>query len=619
MFIRDVQTRAPKTGKVYTAYRLVASRSTEKGPRQHTVMSLPGLTLPREKWPQLAHVLENRLAGQELCFAIPDPEVMKAADEAMHNYRFVQSRQKEFDTRKDGEDLQTLDVNSMGHGTSRSLGPELVACAVWDRLGFDRLLRDCGLSDREMHLAKAIILARVIHPDSELETWRWLRDNSSLPELIDEGDLADIGKDPLYRIADILLEHKAAIERALYERQRELQGRPARVFLYDLTNTYFEGRCAGNPLAKRGDSKEKRSKCPLVSLALVVDEDGLPVFSQVYGGNQAESKTLPEILDTVAPKDRPMFAVAPTIIMDRGIATKANLQLIRERELPYAIIERRDRTEDFLEEFRQTGQGFEVLLDSAGQRVLVKKVLPEDKSAPAVLLCLSEARREKERAIGALLGSRFDKAVGKLQAAVAKGSITIETVERRIGRIQQRYPSVAGHFTLRVIKGKDGVASAVQCEPKASGVDKADSHGCYVIETSHRDMPATEIWHLYMTLTRVEGAFRALKSDLGLRPVYHQGPERTRGHLFISVLAYHILAAIEAELQAKGDTRRWSTIRKVLDSYRRATLVYCDSEDQIWHHRSSAIPEAHHKAIFNRLGIRDFLETKRAVVGKRVR
>ena len=617
MFIREVHTKAPKTGKVYTAHRLVASRKTDKGPRQHVVMMLADFTLPREKWAELAQLLECKLAGQEMMFAVHDPEVARAADAAMKNYRFVQTRQKEFDDRKNNADLKNIDINSLGHTLRRSLGPELVALSFWNRLEFDKHLRVCGLSMREASLAKAVILGRLIHPGSELDFWNWMRKQSSLPELIDD-DLEDIGKNPVYRIADILLQHKDALEKNLYLKQRELLGKASTVFLYDLTNTYFEGRCANNPLALHGVSKEKRSDCRLVTLALVVDGDAIPVFSKVYEGSQSEPETLEDILQEVAPKDNPAFAVRPTIIMDRGIATKENLQKIRDRNLPYAVIERRDQTQDFVDEFHHAKENFETMEGASSQRVLIKKIVP-DESGPALLLCLSEARREKERAINSLHQNRFDEELAKIRATVAKKKTPVDKIERRIGRLTAKFSSIAKHFSLRAILEKDGSVKEVVCKELDSGKTRNDTHGCYVIETSHRDMPAVDIWHLYMTLTRVEGAFRALKSDLGFRPVFHQLELRTKGHLFISVLAYHLLATIESQMKTRGLTQRWSTLREELANYSRATMVYCDSDDQIWHRRTSAIPEPHHKEIFDLLEIKDPLIPKTAIVGKRSR
>jgi len=619
MFIREVHTKVAKTGKVYTAHRLVASRMTDKGPRQHVVMSLPQLSLAREKWTELAQVLECRLAGQERSFSVSDQEVLIAADEAMQNYRFVQTRQKEFDERKNGADYKNIDINSLGHTKHRSLGPELIALAFWERLEFDKYFRECKLSPREILLAKAVILGRLIHPGSELDLWEWLTQHSSLPELIDDS-LEGIGKDPIYRIADILFSHKEALEKSLYLRQRELKGRAATVFLYDLTNTYFEGVCAKNALAKHGVSKEKRADCRLVTMALVVDEAGLPVFSRIYGGSQSEPETLDEILQNVSPKenDNSLFAIRPTIIMDRGIATKENLKNICERGWPYAIIERRNRTKEFEEEFVRAAQSFiSVKEDICGERVLIKKLLPE-KSGPALLLCLSEARREKEKAIDALLQGRFDKEVEKIRTAISSTTRARISIERRVGRLMEKFPSIAKHYEIRTVV-KEGVLQDLVCEEKTSGLHRSAVQGCYVIETSHLDMPAEEIWHLYMTLTRVEGAFRALKSDLGLRPVYHQLESRTKGHLFLSVLAYHILAAIESHLRDRGDHRRWSSLKKELASFQRATIVYSDSEDQLWHRRTSAIPEPKHKDIFNLLEIKDPLSAKIAIVAKRIR
>jgi hypothetical protein len=258
-------------------------------------MHLGTLTLPKSEWRSLAALLESRLAGQISLLEDEFPAIADAANKAFDHYRFAQSQRKER-TQKSNPQIVPVDMESISTCFSRSLGPELVAGTMWDRLGFDEVLSNCGLDRRQICLAKVSIIGRLIQSGSDYKTWQWLQKMTALLEML-QVNLAAKGVNPFYAIADELYAQKAKLERALRNREVSLFSFKTTLFLYDLTNTYFEGSCKSNDLAKRGKSKEKRSDCPLVTMALVVDQLGFPVLSQIYHGKQSEPKTLKEILD----------------------------------------------------------------------------------------------------------------------------------------------------------------------------------------------------------------------------------------------------------------------------------------------------------------------------------
>jgi transposase len=311
----------------------------------------------------------------------------------------------------------------------------------------------------------------------------------------------------------------------------------------------------------------------------VVDQDGFPVFSKIYSGNIGEPKTLQEILTEIYPESTPVLfpELRPTIVMDRGIATKDNIQLLKDEKFPYAIVERRAVQKDYVEEFTDAKQTFDKVEkeDKDDAPVYIRKI-PIDEGSR--VLCLSERREYKERSIDTKKESRFLEDIARLLRSVKKGSIKIsEKVNQRIGRLRERYRSIASLYeiTIETDESKKHVKNI--CWQKTDSRKKKEQlYGCYVIETSHEDLSGSEIWSLYTTLTRVENAFRALKSDLGSRPIYHQGSTRTEAHLFISVLAYHLLVSIEYSLRKKGDHRTWSTIREQLSTHQRTTVILLD-------------------------------------------
>lgn len=603
MFIREYKTKNKKTGKVYIKHQLVESHRTEAGPRQRIVMNLGKVNLKKSDWRRLAFVLEARLSGQESL--IDEPEINAAADAAMRNYDFYKIRKK-----KEAKELKplTIDPEKIGAGTCRSLGPELVGVSAWEMLSMDSILKEAGLNRKSRDLAKAVILARLISPASEASTLKWIRERSSAAEIINT-DLLDIKKDPVYEIADVLLYHKEKIERLLREKEEDLFPDRKTLFLYDLTNTYFEGQCKDNSIAKRGKSKEKRSDCPLVCLALLVDSRGYPIFSQVYKGSQSEPITLTGVLDRLEADGRKtLFSIKPTIVADRGIATKKNIALLRKRGYPYMVVERKRAETFYLDEFKGAEDSFEKTVKDDGI-IYFKKI---ESGSNARLLVLSQAKKEKEEAMDALKEKRFLEDADNLKRSVSKGNVILTPkVNVRVGRLLQRYPTVAKYYDISTETDKEGkkVLALKVGKKKEKRDDRKVLTGCYAIETTHRDMAAADILKSYHSLSRIEAAFRSLKTDLGIRPVYHRTGQRSMGHLFISVLAYHILNTIELALKDKGKRARWSTIKDELSTHMRTTVMLTGVDGDIHHIRVSSRPEPRHKEIYDLLGIKDPLKS----------
>lgn len=616
MFIRAVQSRDRKTGHVYTFHQLVESHRTEQGPRQRVILHLGTLDLPREHWRALAAALEERLSGQKSLFQA-ETQVESLANTLFDQYNLNESLRHAREERASQSEFVQVDLASLSSSLHRSLGPELVGHTFYQRLGFPEILATCGFSVYQLQLAEAVILGRLIDPGSDLWTWRWLRKHTSLPEFTSL-DLEKTGKDAIYEITDRLWLSKDALEAGLREREGGLFPCEESIFLYDLTNTYLEGNAHGNGLAKRGHSKEKRSDCPLVTLALAVDSQGFPLLSQIYEGNQSEPETLAQVLMKLQTDGAGLFkGQKPTLIMDRGIATSDNLKLMSSEGYPYLVIERRDETKDFETEFTQAPEGFErVSGEVDGERVYIRKEeasLEEHGRALVRLLCYSEGKALKERGMDQLKEKRFLEDVASLQRRVEKGALRdAPKVHIRIGRLKERYPSIAKSYKISCTVSPDTKkVLALTCERAPLMKSRETRQGCYVIRTTHVELEPAAIWKLYMTLTRVESAFRALKSHLGFRPIRHHGEDRTRAHLFISLLAYHLLASIERSLRLKGDTRTWETLQEELSTHQRSTISLRGTGKKTYQIRISSDPEKHQTEIYRLLDIPDPLPRRR--------
>ena len=513
-------------------------------------------------------------------------------------------------------------MNELSKSKDRSFGAEFVAHSIWTELKMPKKLSDPGFNARERSQAEAVVTGRLMDSGSELSTWEWIKNASSVGEMTEES-LDNIGLNSVYSIGDKLLANKEEIEKHLFETEAKLHPRRETLYLFDITNFYFEVQSLGNTLAQHGKSKEKRDDCPLVSLGLIVDSSGFPVTSEVFPGNIGEPHTLSEILTKMRYFEGYLPGMAPNIAMDRGIATKDNIALLKEKNIPYIVISRGPRNAHYLEEFENhlTDPEFKSVIRH-NREIRLKEVHSESITE---ILCISEGRKEKEDAIERRWKERASEDLSSLQKSIRKGNIILACkIERKLGRLEERYPSLNRYFAIELVKDKANPLNAsdlVFCEKSVFDIEKDDTNplnGTYVIETTLQEKSPEEIWSLYMTITRVEEAFRCLKSELGTRPAYHQIARRTRGHLFISILAYHLLINIEYKLNSAGDTRRWSTIREVLKTHQRSTVIITDTQRQVHHLRISSQPEPCHWQIYHALKIKPGKDLKKYIVAKRL-
>lgn len=615
MFIRENKTYNKKAQKTYIKHCLVESVWTEKGSRQRTIMNLGHLTIPRMEWKKLAHALECQLTGQQTLLSTTDNHIERLALSLVSNMKLSKKLQKKNDSEnKEERKLVTIDLKSIKTTKSREMGPELVCQMAWDLLDVEKTLRKTNFSDREIAIAKAVIFGRLISPGSEIHTYRWFRDKSALSEF-PGANISRCGKDMFYEVGDNLYSKKDRIEELLYMRERELFPHNAgTIFLYDLTNTYMEGSCLGNNLAERGHCKSKRTDCPLITLSLVVDGDGMPIASHIYKGNQSEPETMEDMIERLENMawGNQTTLLKPTVAMDRGIATQSNVDYLRANQYPYIIIKREDEREEYRKQFEMERDSFTHIGQNRKSaygdenNVYTKKIEPDGEDICKVL-CISDGKARKEKAIDAKKIQRFLDDINKFDKSIKDGKIKDFTkTSAKLERIAKKHKMASEAYVLSVSKTVDGKAEGIALEKTATFEETL--YGCYVMESTHKELSDIELWKLYMTLTHVESAFRAMKSELGMRPVYHQNESRSGAHLFITVLAYHLLAVIERLLMQKGDHRQWSTIREVLSTHARNTVIITDKDGNTDHVRVSGAPESMHQEIYDMLEIKDPLK-----------
>ena len=345
-----VHKGSKKTERFFTL-RLVVSERTAKGPRHRIILQLGPLDLPKEQHKALADRIEAIVNGENNLFESVVDEKVEALARHYANLLInkkiseggeeipAQDQQGE----KAGErDLQTVDVNSIRTSTVKQIGAETISLHGFGELGLWEILREAGFNEKERALAAVAIVGRMVHPGSDLNTVQWAKYISGIDELTGQ-DFRRLGKNALYGISEKLYEKKGEIDRALQQREGTLFSLDRKIILYDLTNTFFEGSGRKSELAMYGRSKEKRTDCPLVTLGFVIDGQGFPLASRVFRGNQSEPETLKEML-SVLQVDLPGADEAqnkPVVIMDAGIASEDNLNLIRENGYNYLVVSRK--------------------------------------------------------------------------------------------------------------------------------------------------------------------------------------------------------------------------------------------------------------------------------------
>jgi transposase len=596
MYIR--KTTKTHKGKIYTNYLLVESVHTPKGPRQRIICSLGSLApAPAEQWRSLAHRLEASLQGQA---SLPsaDPQVEALAEQVRRGRK---ARTASTPARPEASAPLAIDPERVTVEEAREAGPVHVGHQMWQQLGLSEILSRAGLSDRACQLSEAMTLNRLVFPLSEHAMPDWMR-RTALADILGT-DFSALHDDALYRNLDRLHPNRERIEAELAEREKTLFNLDDTVYLYDLTSTYFEGQALSNPQAKRGYSRDKRGDAKQVLVGLVLDRDGFPKAHEVFDGNRQDRTTVDEMLDSL--QKRTGAKSGATVVVDRGMAYEEDLAAIRARGYHYLVAGRQPERNAWLGEFEDEDDWEELLRtpsprnpDQEKSRVWIKR---RQRGEEVYILCLSEGRQEKDRAIRETHERRLKKDLERLQARIEKGQLAkLEKIHQTIGRLQERYPRVARYH--RMDYDAEQKTLRWQEDSKKKGV-AAKLDGGYVLKTDRQDLSADEIWRTYILLTRVEAAFRAMKSPLMERPIFHHLEKRTQTHIFLCVLAYHLLVAMEKRFLDRGVHTSWWTLREQLSTHQVITVVLPTWEGKVLKIRRGTTPEPIHREIYATLRI----------------
>jgi transposase len=515
MFLRAYKRL--KDGKEHTYYALVESERTPEGPRQRTVAYLGELNHAQERRWQRTVVFYNRHGDAQQLRLFPEDDTVALPDDP---------------------DIVRIRLQQVGWTNARRFGDVWLAWQLWRKLHLDDIVQrhvaPTKHTCRPADIVAIEVINRLCGPCSEFALAEHWYAATALEDLLGVAD-AEVTKDRLYRTLDRLRAAQEAIEDDLQQQLRTLFDLDYDLLLYDLTSTYFEGLAEANELATRGYSRDHRPDCPQVVLALVVTREGFPLAHFTLPGNTQDLATVQQVVTAV---EKRFGRLQRVWVMDRGMISAATLRFLKQSGRQYLLALRRSVLPKFARQL-QTRTGWQRLAEH--DEVEVKQV---KRGRQHYLLARSKPRRQKERAMRRRQRRGLATGLRKLQARVAKGNLKDrDTILERVGRLQERYPKARGFVTVAVAKQGKPAVTWTWDVPRFRAALAAD--GAYVLQSNRRGWTPQEFWETYMQLAVAEKAFRVLKSELRLRPVWHQYSGRVQAHVFVCVLAYALWKTLD--------------------------------------------------------------------------
>lgn len=606
----------PETGIYCGYYRLVESyRNHHDRVCHRTILNagyLDGLTTRQLN--QIQKILTYKVTNPgKLMFEleVQDPVVSRYVE--MFYNRLISEKRIDIagiDPKKQpGKDMHLIDINSIKSKDIHEIGAEWLSYQALEQLQIAKFLGQRGWGQDETNLALTHIISRAVYPASELCTARWIRENSAVCEVTGY-DKEKINKDKLYDISLKLFAEHDALEQHLSKRTNELFDIEDKILLYDLTNTYFEGRKEGSVFAKFGRSKEKRNDAKLIVLALVVNREGFIKYSTIFEGNISDCKTLSKIIGKLR-ANTSSSAKKALVVIDAGIANEDNLKMIKDEGFDYLCVTRSSLKNYMVD----AGDTLVTVTDNTKNKIGLCKV-KTGRNTDYYLKVDSQAKAVKECSMNQQFKERFEAGMQRIAGALSKkGGVKREDkVYERIGRLKQKYPSIHRYFDIEVIMKQE---SSTEKQPKDNhdkkrtvvgikwGVKEGAGinarSGIYFLRTSLKSCAEKEVWGFYNTIREIEATFRVLKTDLDLRPIFHHRDESTMAHLHLGLLGYWVVNTVRYQLKNNGIRTGWKEITRIMNTQKAVTTTAQNVHDQIIMIRRCSEPGQTVKAIYDAL------------------
>jgi transposase len=598
MFIKPYLKQNRTTGERYCLYKLCEGYRIH-GAVHHRIIicfgRLEELETVEQKKLLALRVEELVINGGNTLATVVDDE--KVEHLARHYYTEIKNK-KRYDIKHGTEDWETVNMSTLKNKDAREIGAEWLCKQAYDQLGIGEFLQQSGMEADKIRLATTHIISRAVYPASELKTVSNIKENSAICE-ITGFDKNLITKDLLYSISHNLYKVKEPLEQHLSKCTNELFDLEDKIILYDLTNTYFEGRMLDSKIAKFGRSKEKRSDARIVVLAVVINREGFLKYSNIFQGNMADCKTLATVIDTLG-KHTSQSDRKPIVVIDAGIATDSNIEMLRNNGYDYMCVSRSS-----LKEYKAEAGVMPVQIkDKKDQPIELLKVKTTSDN-DQYLWVRSHTKALKEKSMNGLLSQRFEEGIQSIKEGIAKkgGTKKLSKVHERIGRLKQKYPSVHNYYNIAVGDDGLGTVTGISCSHK-TGEDTDKQAGIYFLRTSLMEHDEAILWTIYNIIREIEYTFRVLKTDLDLRPIYHKTDDAAMAHLHLGILAYWLVVTIRYQLKQQGVNSDWRELVRIMNTQKCVTTSIVNNKDETISIRQCTEPTKEVKKIYDLLKYR---------------
>jgi hypothetical protein len=599
--IKTVSKSKKDSNKKYYTYRLMQSLRVGDKVKKITLLNLGAdFNVDQKYWANFSKRIEDIINKSPSLFEFNKDLELQAQQYAT---RLIALKAIKNDNQEvDDDRYKEIDTTTIENSDSKDIGCEHIVYETIKELELDIKLKELGFTNVQLNSAIGTLVAKMIKPNSDIKTYNWLCNKSGINELLG-CDFNFISSSNIYRVADKLYENKDLLEKHLYEKQKQIFDYEETITLYDLTNTYFESSAKGIKKAKRGRSKEKRSDAPLITLAVMLDSSGFVRKSEIFDGNIGEPTTFIEMLDKLAipKKDGNLFHKKSLVVMDAGIASQENIDYLIEKEYEYIVVSKK-KEKEFDEQ-----KAVSVKLDKNEETIVRAVKVINEETQEVELFVHSKAKELKENSMQQRVQILFlDKLKYLKDGLLLKRRIKeYEKVLQTVGRLKERYSTIAQYYNIDVKKDPNSKnAIDITWNEKKSLEDKTALNGVYALRSNCTDMDEKTMWKTYTTLTNLEAVFRSLKTELGLRPIYHQKQSRVDAHLFITLLAYSILHTIRYKLKQNNIHYSWDTIKEILETTHRVTTSMKCKDETILYVRQSENLNEEQKEIYNTLNIK---------------
>ena len=606
MFIKQIKKKNKNSDKEYIYYRLIHGYKIGNKTRHQNILNLGKLeNVDKKSHKILADRIEEIITGNSNTLFSDNKDISEIEDLAQQfankiiqeKLFITQSSNKRSISKEISKNYQDVDLDSIEQIESKDIGGEWLMKQAMDKLGVEKILLELGMTKEETNIAQILLTAKAIHPSSELESERWLNENSAIKELYKTNE--KISRYKLYKAATQMYNNKKNIDKKLYHNVNNIFSNKSKIIIYDLTNMYFEGQMLSSKKANFGRSKQKKSGSKLIGLAISIDSLGFVRYSKFYKGNVSEPGTFEGMLSDVV-SEMDIKNEKPVIVMDAGISTEENLETIRSDKFGYDYVCVSRTTP---KEYNKLTEKAKAISDNRGNKIELTKVSIEGKE-DNFLHVKSSQKKKKEQSIDKKLTNRLEAQLQEIKDKLPKpGTLKkTEKVHEKVGKIKAQLSKIGWLYDIKYTENKEkGIVTDIKWERIK---EREKPKGEYFLRYTKTAVSESDIWQVYNLTRDVEAVFRCLKTDLDIRPIYHQFDEFIEPHIWLGIVAYQFVNYIRTALNDSNINYSWTTIVKKMKSMQSSIVSVNNSNNEKIYAKLCTRPTTDQIEIFDALNFK---------------